>query len=78
MDRVPYGYHEITMPEAVERVRRAGYRPTEHGTFQRGLWRAVKLTPVGTGVVVRRAWTTAQIIALGVFVTLVGLFVLGG
>jgi hypothetical protein len=73
-----FGYHETTMAELTEAARRAGYVPTEHGTLQRGYWHAVRLVPMTTGVVVRKAWTTAQIIVLGVVLTLIAIGVAAG
>ena len=73
-----YGYWPVSMDEAVTAARRAGYRSTQHGTYQRGLWHAVRLVPNGAGVDVSRAWTTAQIIGLGVFFTLLVIFVCSG
>lgn len=65
-----FGWHSITMDQAMEQATAEGYRPTQHGTLQRGLWRAVKVTPAHGGVMVRRAWTTAQIMVVGVFLVL--------
>lgn len=73
-----YGHWPVSMEQAVAAANRAGYWSTQHGTYQRGLWRAVRLVPSGTGVNVSRAWTTAQVIGLGVFFTLLAIFMCGG
>lgn len=72
------GWRTASMSDVMAEARRCGYRPTQHGTLQRGLWRAYKVTLLGDGVMVRRAWTTAQIITLGVALTLIAIGVMGG
>lgn len=71
------GWHEITMAQAMAQAQAAGYRPTSHGTLQRGPWRAIEITPAPGGVMVKGAWTTAQLAVVGVFLVLLVIGVCG-
>lgn len=70
----------VGMDEAMQSAHEAGFRAATGGPrgsvrVQRGLWTGATITPVPGGVVVKPAWTTAQVVAVGVVLALLLLFV---
>lgn len=72
----------VSMDEAMNAAHKAGFRAASGGPagsvhVQRGLWTAATITPAPGGVVVKPAWTTAQVMAVGVFLVLLFIGICG-